>query len=180
MTDERTPEEELELDGEDQDSGHDGAPVEDEDLDDEQEKVEASPRSSAKLPQVRGRTPAAPVAPKTTVAHSDEELPYIDDRASKIWVGAIVAVFALILAYGLLFGKSGALTPATPSPSPSPVPTATATATAVPSASLTAAPSVTITPVPSVTATPNASPTPTACTTPTPVGSGTPAPSPGC
>src|SRR5512141_3125625 len=105
MTDERTPEEELELDGEDQDSGHDGTQPQDEDLDEGQEEQAASPRSSAKLPQVRGRTSAAPVAPRTSVAHSDEELPYIDDRASKIWVGAIVAVFVLILAYGLLFGK---------------------------------------------------------------------------
>lgn len=169
MTDERTPEEELELDGEDQDSGQDGVQLEDEGLDDEQDEQdeqEASPRSSAKLPQVRGRTSAAPVAPKTTIAHSDEELPYIDDRASKIWVGAIVAVFVLILAYGLLFGKSGALTPATPSPTPTPVATATAPATITPSPSLTGAPtvspapSVTITSVPTVTATPNVSPTP--------------------
>jgi hypothetical protein len=168
MTDERTPEEELELDGEDQDSGHDADQLEDEDLDEdfdeeqeeEQEELDQKPRPSAALPQVRGRKPAEPAAPRTSVAHSDEELPYIDDRASKIWVGAIVAVFALILAYGLLFGKGGALTPPTPSPTPSPVPTATSTATAVPSASLTAAPSVTLTPAPSVTATPNASPTP--------------------
>ena len=170
MTDERTPETELELDGEDQDSGQDGDQLEEEELYDEQEKQDEvpAPRPSAALPQVRGRTPTAPVASRTGAARSDEELPYIDDRASKIWVGAIVAVFALILAYGLLFGKSGALTPPTPSPTPSPVPTATASASPAPSASLTAAPSVTITPIPSVTATP----------VPTVVLTASPAPSP--
>jgi hypothetical protein len=173
MTDERTPEEELELDGEDQ-AGDEDLDEGQEEFDDE-EVEETAPRSSAALPQVRGGKPAAPVATRTSVAHSEDDLPYIDDRASKVWVAAIVAVFALILAYGLLFGKSGALTPATPSPTPTAVPTATATASPAPSASITPVPS--ITPAPSVTATPGV--TPTACTTPTPAATGD-QPSPGC
>ncbi|MEP7361395.1 MAG: hypothetical protein ABI744_07440 [Chloroflexota bacterium] len=183
MTDEHTPEEELEIDGEDQDSGHDGAPMgdqaEDEDLDDElaeqeeeeEQERDEGPRSGAKLPPVRGALSdkKAAAAARTAVVHSDDELPYIDDRASKIWVAAIVAVFALILAYGLLFGKSGALTPPTPSPEPTPTAAPSATATPVPSASLTAAPSVTITP--------SASHTGGAPPTPTPAPSQTAAPS---
>ena len=164
MTDEHTPEEELEIDGEDQDSGHDGVEGQDEDLDDElaeqeeeeEQERDEGPRSSAVLPPVRGRAPAAPATTRTTVLHSEDELPYIDDRASKIWVAAIVAIFALIVAYGLLFGKGGALNPPTPSPTPSPTPAATATHTAGPSPSLTVAPSGT--PRPSVTAGPSATP----------------------
>jgi hypothetical protein len=177
MTDERTPEdelgEELEMDGEDQDSGHDGAQVDDEDLDDElaeqeedeeQERDEAAPRSSAVLPPVRGNRPgtraAASTPARTGVAHSEDELPCIDDRASKIWVAAILAVFALILVYGLLFGKSGALTPPTPSPVPTPSRTPAASVTAAPSPSITPIPSVTV--APSVTAAPTVAPSPTA------------------
>lgn len=175
MTDDRSPEEELEIDGEDQASGHDGAPMsdesQDEDLDDELDEQEEEeeqerdegPRSSAALPQVRGKSSAAAPAPaRTGVFHSEDELPYIDDRASKIWVGAIVAVFALILVYGLLFGKAGALTPPTPSPEPTPSRTPAASVTAAPSPSITAVPSVTISPVPSVTPAPTPAPSPTA------------------
>ena len=42
-------------------------------------------------------------------ATGEEEIPYIDDPVSKIWVGVIVAVFLLILPYGLLFGSAGLL-----------------------------------------------------------------------
>ena len=154
MTDEHTPEEELEIDGEDQDSGHDGVEGQDEDLDDElaeqeeeeEQERDEGPRSSAMLPPVRGRAPATPATTRTTLVHSEDELPYIDDRASKVWVAAIVAIFALIVAYGLLFGKGGALNPPTPSPTPSPTPTATATHTPGPSPSTTPAPSITTAP----------------------------------
>lgn len=178
MTDEHTPEEELEIDGEDQDSGHDGVQAEDEDLDDElaaqeeqeEQERDEGPRPGAMLPPVRGALSGskAAAATRTAVDHSEDELPYIDDRASKIWVAAIVAVFALILAYGLLFGKSGALTPPTPSPEPTPTSAPSATSTAVPSASLTAAPSVTITPLLSPTPHPSASNTPAPSSTAAP------------
>jgi hypothetical protein len=200
MTDEQTPEEELgeelEMDGEDQDSGHDGAPIgaeaDDEDLDgdfaeqeedEEQERDEEGVRSSAALPPVRGNQSRARTTPAPSPrVHSDDELPYIDDRASKIWVAAIVGVFTLILIYGLLFGKSGALSPPTPSPEPTSSPVPTASHTAAPSPSITAVPS--ITPVPSVTITPAASataaPSATSCPTPTPAPTPTSLPSPGC
>jgi hypothetical protein len=198
MTDEQTPEEELgeelEMDGEDQDSGHDGAPIgaeaDDEDLDgdfaeqeedEEQERDEEGARSSATLPPVRGNQSRARTTPASSPrVHSDDELPYIDDRASKYWVGAIVAVFALILAYGLLFGKAGALSPPTPSPEPTPSRTPAASVTAAPSPSITAGPSITavpsVTPAASATAVPSA----TSCPTPTPAPTPTSLPSPGC
>ena len=50
-----------------------------------------------------------------------EALPYVDDRASKIWVAIVIGSFALLFAYVLLLGKGGALTPkATPLPVASP------------------------------------------------------------
>ena len=138
--------------------------------DEEQEELDESVRASGTAAPAsrRGRQVPEP-RPRATGTASDEELPYIDDRASKIWVAAIVAVFALILAYGLLFGKAGMLT-ATPSPSPSPTAAPTVTITPTPSGSITPAPSVTITPAPSVTASPPlASPT---------SGGGAPTPAP--
>ena len=160
MSDERPVEDELEPTA-DENAEFDG----DDGLDEDEGltgELRASTESRAGEPvaarstrQVRGPKPHAAATPARAVAPEDE-LPYVDDRLSKIWVGAIVAVFALILAYGLLFGKAGALTPATPSPTPSPSATPTLSASPVPS--LTAAPSVTITPLPSVTATPCPSP----------------------
>ena len=96
-------------------------------------------------------------------AQAEEELPYIDDRASKVWVLALVGIFVLILAYGLLFGHGGMLSPATPSPAPSPTPSPTLSASPRPSTSATPAGTQhsgpPLTPAPSVTATPAASPT---------------------
>jgi hypothetical protein len=149
----------------------------------EQEELDRSPRASDKAAPAprRGRLAPEPWSRPTGSAASDEELPYIDDRASKIWVAAIVAVFALILAYGLLFGKAGMLIPPTPSPSPSPTAAPTVTATPAPSGSITPAPSgsttpqpsVTITPAPSTTAAPSATPTPAPSASPTPAPSST-------
>src|SRR3954452_21998891 len=66
--------------------------------------------------------PARPTAAAATAAHLDD-VAYIDDPVAKIWVGAIIAVFAAILVYVLAFGHGGALTPRpTPEPSPSPTP----------------------------------------------------------
>jgi len=173
MTDEeRTPEdelgEELEMDGEDQDSGHDGAPIgeEDEDLDDElaeqeeeeeQERDEEAPRSSAALPPVRGNRVTAATTARAATVHSEDELPYIDDRVSKIWVGLIIAVFAAIFVYGLLLGRGGILTtnpsPEPTAPPPSVAPTAVPSQTARPSVTAgptsSASPSVVVSPAPS-------------------------------
>lgn len=166
MTSERPPEDELEpLDEES------AEPDEDEGLDEEPQAAHepraSEPVTGRSMSQVRGSEPRTrgAASPQVAVA-AEEELPYVDDRVSKIWVGAIVAVFMLILAYGLLFGKSGALTAPTPSPTPSPSPAPTVTASPAPSPSLTAAPSITIqpsgTPLPSASAvSPTAPPTPT-------------------
>jgi hypothetical protein len=87
-----------------------------------------------------------------------EELPYIDDRVSKIWVLLIAATFAAIFAYGILLGRGGLLVP---DPTPTPVPSPT--------------PVVTPSPLPAETPTPGASPTPAA--SPTPDDGPTPEPS---
>jgi hypothetical protein len=150
MSDERPVEDELEpTDGENTELDGDKGLG-------EAEARASEPVAARSMRQVRGPEPRATTGAPARAVAPEDELPYIDDRLSKIWVGAIVAVFALILAYGLLFGKAGALTPATPSPTPSPSATPTLSASPVPS--LTAAPSVTITPLPSVTATPCPSP----------------------
>ena len=89
-----------------------------------------------------------------------DELPWVEDRVSKLWVLLIVGIFGAILLYGLLFGRAGMLTPV-PSPSPSP------------------SPSQLVTPSPAV-STPAASPTPRLSPSPgtPPAGSPTPAGSP--
>lgn len=172
---------EQELESEDENAELD----EDEGLDDEDDLEDDAPRSSSgsreyapapakPMAQVRGRdSRAAATSSVHDASTSEDELPYIDDRFSKYWVGAIVAVFLLIVAYGILFGKAGALTPPTPSPTPSPSATPALSASPVASSSLTPAPSVTITPVPSATTAPSS------CATPTPAPTGD-QPSPGC
>jgi hypothetical protein len=47
------------------------------------------------------------------------QLPYVDDRLSKVWVALVALVFAGVLGYAFLGGKGGYLT-RTPSPSPTP------------------------------------------------------------
>jgi hypothetical protein len=90
---------------------------------------------------------------KPRVAGGEEETPYIDDRVSKYWVAAIVAIFILILAYGLLFGRAGFFSP--PPPTEPPLPTDTPTVslspapTVSPALSPSVVPTITITPAPS-------------------------------
>ncbi|CAN5631756.1 hypothetical protein BH24CHL9_BH24CHL9_08530 [soil metagenome] len=88
-----------------------------------------------------------------------DELPYVDDRVTKWWVGIVVAVFIAIFAYALLLGRGGLLSdlftsdppalspspsaPAIPSPSaePSPSPEGQGASPAAPSPTATPAPS---------------------------------------
>jgi hypothetical protein len=136
MTDARPPEDEFEPE------------------DEEQEELDESVRASGTAAPASRRGRQVPETRPRATGTSEEELPYIDDRASKIWVAAIVAVFALILVYGLLFGKAGMLVPPTPSPSPSPTAAPTVTASPAPSGSITPAPSGSTTPAPSGSTTP--------------------------
>ena len=85
---------------------------------------------------------------------AEDELPYVDDRVSKIWVLLIVGTFAAIFAYGLLFGQAGMLTPG-PTPTPSPSPTPIASPTAVPSATPTPSPTAATSPATSPPASPS-------------------------
>lgn len=95
------------------------------------ERTEIDPTLAARSPSAGGRL--------TTPVGSDE-LPYVDDRVSKFFVGAVVAVFAAIFAYGVLFGGAGLLTP-DPTPRPSRAPTPNASPAASPSGSPAASPS---------------------------------------
>jgi hypothetical protein len=58
----------------------------------------------------RGLAPVAPVPPSS--AARPDELPYIDDRLDKFWVGLIFVIFAAIIFAALAFGNGGFLTPA--------------------------------------------------------------------
>ncbi len=59
---------------------------------------------SAETEPVSGaKTAAAASAAKS----GPEEPPYIDDPVSKWWIGAIIAVFALIFVVVVLFGRGG-------------------------------------------------------------------------
>lgn len=100
-----------------------------------------------------------------------EELPWIDDRVSKLWVALIAGVFGLIFLYALLFGHAGALAPASPSPSPSPTPVATPTTPTSPTPAASPAASPALSPA----ASPGGSPAPGS---PTPAASPSRAPSP--
>ena len=81
-----------------------------------------------------------------------DELPWVDDRASKIWVALIVGVFGMILLYGILLGDAGVLTPVaspTPATPEAPISTPTGPARTTSPASPTVLPSPR-SPVPSV------------------------------
>lgn len=82
----------------------------------------------AKVTPSARRTTAARDEDVRAVREAADELPWVDDRVSKLWVALVVAVFGLILLYGILFGNAGLLTPvASPSPSPSQAPVSTPT-----------------------------------------------------
>jgi hypothetical protein len=132
---------------------------------------------------------AAKAAGKTTPVAGPDDLPYVDDRVSKWWVGLIALTFLLIIAYGFIFGRGGFLTPA-----PTPVPSEPAVLdTPTPAAPTSASPSITIAPsgTPALSASPRTSAAPTStvpasalpsgCATP-PAGAspGGSLPSPGC
>ena len=80
----------------------------------------AGGRARGLTTRLRGERPgAADAAPAAPATARPETLPYVDDRFSKIWVAAVVAVFALIFLNAIFLGNGGLLT-TTPSPSPSP------------------------------------------------------------
>ena len=143
---------------------------------------------------------ASPRPSKAAVGATDqgpEELPYIDDPVSKWWVIIIVAVFALIFSWAILFGAGGIFDglleadEPTPSAEPTLIATLEPETTGAPSlvpditsepAPPSAQPEPTPEPEPSgaPTSTPTAAPTPPAEPSPTgtPSASGAPAASP--
>jgi hypothetical protein len=105
---------------------------------------------------------------------------HVDDRASAIFVMAVIAVFVLILLNAVVLGKGGLLTPI---PSPKPIPSLVpGTQAPPPSASASASPSGSVAPAASGSSTPSgsASPSATGSAAPsaTPKPSATPPPSP--
>src|SRR4051794_18419448 len=108
------------------------------------------PETSASQRTSGPTRPAVVSDAKAVRAAADEEHKYVDDRWSKYWIATIVAVFLLILLYGLLFGKAGLLSPPQPTEEPLPTDTPVASltaapsASALPSASASAAPTITL------------------------------------
>lgn len=96
----------------------------------------------------RDRKPKAG-APVVVPSISDQAV-HINDRASAVFVLAMVGVFVAIFGYALLFGQGGFVSNLLPTPTPvvTPVPTAAPTAepSAAPTASSTAEPTVAPTP----------------------------------
>lgn len=118
----------------------------------EGEKVtQAEPRAAER----RGDAPRRAARSETRAApgRAEDELPYVDDRVSKVWVLLIVATFVAIFAYGLLFGQAGMLTPQ-PTPSPSPTPVVTPSPAGSPSPGTSQTPGATTTPAASPTTVP--------------------------
>ncbi len=87
-----------------------------------------------------------------------QEAVHVQDRASAVFVIAIVGVFVAILAYGLLFGHGGLVSGALATPKPVPTVPASVAPSAAPSVAPSAAPSV----APSVSAAPSVSVAPSA------------------
>lgn len=102
---------------------------------------------------LRGPARPSPVAPSVS-----EQAVHITDRASSAFVVGTVAVFVLILLYGILLGRAGIVSDALATPTP--VPTAVPSLTAAPSASESLGPSASASAVPSASASGVASPSP--------------------
>jgi hypothetical protein len=170
-----TAEEELDADDELDAEGELEADVDldaDEDTDVDELETKELPRAAAGIPAgaATGVKPTASrdrqVRTPTQVAPVDE-LPYVDDRVSKIWVVLIAVVFAAIFIYGLLLGRGGILTTSpTPEPSPSRPPSAPPSVILSPTVrpSVTAAPSRSASP--SASGLPSRAPSPTSSASP--------------
>ena len=120
-----------------------------------------------------------PAVPQRAQTASDIAV-HVDDRASAIFVIAVIAIFVLILLNAVVLGKGGLLTPI---PSPKPIPSLVpGTQAPPPSASASASPSGSVAPAASGSPTPSgsASPSATGSAAPsaTPKPSATPPPSP--
>jgi protein-L-isoaspartate(D-aspartate) O-methyltransferase len=128
--------------------------------------------ASGPEPVVSDKKAAAVAAAVAAERPHDDDLPYIDDRVSKIWVGLIAATFIGILLWGLLGGKAGFLSPQpTPEPTPSPVPSLTASPrpSTTPRPSPSASPATSASPAPSASpAAPSASPSAAPSVAPSP------------
>jgi hypothetical protein len=101
-------------------------------------------------------------APRKPTAHEAEELPYVDDRVSKVWVALIIAVFAAIMLYGLLLGRGGLLVGSSPEPTPTPELSPSPQVSPSPDLS----PSPGLSPSPAVSPSPAGGPSPTAAAEP--------------
>ncbi len=137
----------------------------------------ASPVAAAAAPVVATSAPVAKAGGRQATTRPPQpgvpdDHPYVDDPVTKWWVGIIVAVFGLIVAYALLFGHGGILTPEptrepiptdVPSLSPSPAASGSASGNPSPSVASSGAPSASAPAVasvaPSKSAVPSVAPT---------------------
>jgi hypothetical protein len=128
--------------------------------------IAAAPASAA-IGRRRDRSAAkaAPLAPSVS-----QQAVRVNDRASAIFVLAIVAMFAGIVVWALLFGYGGFVSDLLPTPTPAP----TAVPTAVPSAS----PAASGSPAASPAASPSAAASPSVGASPSAAPSIAPSPSP--
>ena len=109
----------------------------------EREAVQDALPAAGPAAAVGAREPVRTAAGRTVApGASASQLPYVDDRVSKLWVALVALVFAGVLAYAFLGGKGGYLT-RTPSPSPTPGATASPNASGSPSATPAATPTAT-------------------------------------
>src|SRR5215203_88430 len=92
-----------------------------EDESDDELNEAAEPASAAAVAAVEPKTPTSSKTAKgTSPAQATDELPYVDDRVSKVWVALIGLTFVGILLYGLFLGSGGFLNQPTPEPSAQP------------------------------------------------------------
>ena len=124
--------------------------MEADDIADDAEPAVAAGGAAAGGRRSRDRKPRA--GAPVVVPSLSEQAVHINDRASAVFVLAMVGVFVAIFGYALLFGQGGFVSNLLPTPTPvvTPVPTPTAAPTAAPS----------VTPAPSVTAAPSVTPAP--------------------
>jgi hypothetical protein len=110
------------------------------------------------------RTTTTPPSRGAASARPADELPYVDDPVSKWWVAIIIAVFVLIFAYALLFGRGGLIGPigGEAGPTPQPTPVLTVSPSPSPAAESPSPSPAAESPSPSPAASPAVSPSPTA------------------
>jgi len=141
----------------------------DEGVDDAEAAEPAAVAAGGRRSRDRKPKAGAPVV----VPSISEQAVHIGDRASAVFVLAMVGVFVAIFGYALLFGQGGFVSNLLPTPTPVVTPAPTAAPTAAPTPVATPAPTTTPTAAPTAapTGAPTAAPTAEPSVAPTPAAS---------